>query len=59
MPPLKHRTHNPKRRQFIKWGLGTAAASALPFGIAFARQKTQARILILGPEQPEPPWPTV
>lgn len=48
MPPLKHRTHNPKRRQFIKWGLGTAAASALPFGIAFARQKTQARILILG-----------
>lgn len=48
MPPLKHPNHNPGRRQLIKWGLGTAAASALPFGIAFARQKTQARILILG-----------
>ncbi|OOV86211.1 NAD(P)/FAD-dependent oxidoreductase [Oceanospirillum linum] len=48
MPPLKHPTHNPGRRQFIKWGIGGAAASVLPFGIAFARQKTQARILILG-----------
>ncbi|WP_417596305.1 NAD(P)/FAD-dependent oxidoreductase [Oceanospirillum sp.] len=48
MPPLKHPSYNPGRRQFIKWGIGGAAASVLPFGIAFARQKTQARILILG-----------
>lgn len=48
MPPMNQTPKNPNRRKIIKWGLGAAAASALPFGVAFAKQQTNARIVILG-----------
>lgn len=56
MPPLSSSTspatlnspENPQRRQIIQLGLGALALSALPASQAFARQSTQARILILG-----------
>src|SRR5690554_7702783 len=39
---------NPGRRRLLQMGAGATSLSALPFGSAFARQGSNARILILG-----------
>ncbi|MGE4417448.1 MAG: FAD-dependent oxidoreductase [Marinobacterium sp.] len=39
---------NPGRRRILQMGAGATALSALPFGSAFARQGSNARIVILG-----------
>jgi len=40
--------HNPGRRRVLQLSLGAGAMSALPFSTAFARQGSNARIVILG-----------
>jgi len=39
---------SPGRRRLLQLGLGATAISALPFGSAFARQSSNARIVIIG-----------